>query len=181
MYTCIGSTNIYSIAKLITSPAQPVMYKRRSGIYEAWSGWLTPSMHTEKPRYKKPSTILAIMRFYSPVVYASDRSKKVVQVLFLFVWFCDFYYGAFHVVSCPTLCDFYYGAFHVVSCPTLCFRVSALSSIVVTSLGEERAGLCASRVFVCLFCTRRFLSFCSSSWCQGWLRLVIVTLPGLFY
>ena len=27
-------------------------------------------------------------------------------------------------------------------------------SIVFTSLGEERAGLCASRIFVCLFCTR---------------------------
>ena len=26
-------------------------------------------------------------------------------------------------------------------------------SIVITSLGEDRAGLCASRAFVCLFCT----------------------------
>ena len=33
-----------------------------------------------------------------------------------------------------------------------CF--SALFSIVTTSLGEERAGICVSRAFVCLFCTR---------------------------
>ena len=26
-------------------------------------------------------------------------------------------------------------------------------SIVISSLGEEGAGLCASRAFVCLFCT----------------------------
>ena len=31
---------------------------------------------------------------------------------------------------------------------------SVLFSIVITSLGEMRAGLCASSVFVCLFCTR---------------------------
>ena len=35
------------------------------------------------------------------------------------------------------------------------------------SIGEERAGLCVSRVFVCLFSTRWVLSFFSSSWCQG--------------
>ena len=28
-----------------------------------------------------------------------------------------------------------------------------LFSTVITSLGEERAGLCASRAIVCLFCT----------------------------
>ena len=32
-----------------------------------------------------------------------------------------------------------------------CFFI--LFSIVITSLGEEGAGLCASRAFVCLFCT----------------------------
>ena len=37
--------------------------------------------------------------------------------------------------------------------------------------GEERAGLCASHAFVCLFCTYWFLSFFSSSWCQ-WLAAV---------
>ena len=43
---------------------------------------------------------------------------------------------------------------------------SVLFSIVVISLGKERAGLCASRAFVYLFCTRQFLSFFPSSWCQ---------------
>ena len=31
---------------------------------------------------------------------------------------------------------------------------SVLFSIMITSLGEERAGLCASRAFVYLFCMR---------------------------
>ena len=40
---------------------------------------------------------------------------------------------------------------------------------LITSPGEERAaGLCDSRVFVCLVCTRSFLSFFSCFWCQ-WL------------
>ena len=39
--------------------------------------------------------------------------------------------------------------------------------LVITSLGEERAGLCSSHAFVCLVCTRRFVSFFSSSWCRG--------------
>ena len=34
------------------------------------------------------------------------------------------------------------------------FFQSYVFSIVIISLGEERAGLCASRAFVCLFCTR---------------------------
>ena len=34
-------------------------------------------------------------------------------------------------------------------------------SIVITLLGEERVA------FVCLFCNCSFLSFISSSWCQG--------------
>ena len=41
---------------------------------------------------------------------------------------------------------------------------------LITSHGEERAGTCASRAFVCLFCTRWFFFFFvffSSSWCQG--------------
>ena len=39
-------------------------------------------------------------------------------------------------------------------------------SIVITSLGEERAGLCASRAFVCLFSMLKFLPYFSFSWCQ---------------
>ena len=38
---------------------------------------------------------------------------------------------------------------------------------MITSLGEEGDGLCASSAFVCLFCTCKYLSFFSSSWCQG--------------
>ena len=49
------------------------------------------------------------------------------------------------------LCDYYYGAFRVESCLALFSRVFCFSpfSIVITSLGEERAGLCAS--YICLF------------------------------
>ena len=50
-------------------------------------------------------------------------------------------------------CGFYYGVLHL----ALCSRV-ALLSIVITSLGEERAGLCAFRAFVCLYCMHKFLS-----------------------
>ena len=46
----------------------------------------------------------------------------------------------------------YYGAFHVESCFALCSCVFlVLFSIVITSLGEERAGLLASRAFVVVF------------------------------
>ena len=38
-----------------------------------------------------------------------------------------------------------------------CFVI--LFSTVITSLGEEGAGLCASRAFVCLFCTCYFFFF----------------------
>ena len=48
-------------------------------------------------------------------------------------------------------------------------------SIVITSLREDRAGLCASRAFVCLFC------FFFSSWCQGLVTACDVALPGRFY
>ena len=57
-----------------------------------------------------------------------------------------------------------------------CFKVfpCSLSScfviplrIVITSLAEEEDGLCASRAFVCLFCTCWFLSFFSSCSCRG--------------
>ena len=54
------------------------------------------------------------------------------------------------------------GAFHV-----LVFFFPVLFSIVVTSLGTERAVLYSSHEFVCLSCMRLFLSFFSSSWCQG--------------
>ena len=74
-----------------------------------------------------------------PVVYATDRSKAMVPVFSLF---------------CVALWLILRGA--------LCFKVFPCSwsscvvipfSIVITSLGEEGAGMCASRAFVCLLCT----------------------------
>ena len=56
--------------------------------------------------------------------------------------------------------------FRVLSCSlSSCFYISF--SLVITSIGKDRAGLYASRAFVCLFCTCLFLSFFSSSWCRG--------------
>ena len=57
-----------------------------------------------------------------------------------------------------TLCGFYYGAFHVESCHALHALFSCFCSpfsTVITSLGAERAGLCASSDF-CLCCTQCF-------------------------
>ena len=57
-----------------------------------------------------------------------------------------------------------------------------LFSIVITSLLEERAGLYASRAFVCLSCMRFFFFFVVSLSCGigRRLRMVIVALAGLF-
>ena len=74
-----------------------------------------------------------------PVVYATDRSKAVVSVFFLFcvaLWFILRGASCFKVFPCST---------------SWCFVIPF--SIVITSLGEEGAGLCASRAFVCLLCT----------------------------
>ena len=48
------------------------------------------------------------------------------------------------------LCGFNCEAFRVECCLALCSRV-VLFSIVITSFGEERAGLCAFRAFVVYF------------------------------
>ena len=74
------------------------------------------------------------------VIVHGLRPKKLG--LFLFCVALWFLLRAFHV-------------FHIESCLALCSRVfSVLFSVVISSLGEERAGLCISRAFVCLFCTR---------------------------
>ena len=49
----------------------------------------------------------------------------------------------------------------------LCPHFSVCFSILITSFGEEGAGLCASRTFVCLFCAFMFFVLFSSSWCRG--------------
>ena len=77
------------------------------------------------------------------------------------------------------LCGFCYGVFRVESCLALFSRV-VLFSIVITSLGEERAGLCAFRAFVYFACDNFFL-FSLPLCVRDWLRFVIVALPGLFY
>ena len=51
---------------------------------------------------------------------------------------------------------------------------------MITSLGEEGAGLCASRVFVCLFCTCEFLSFFFSSLCRGLAAVCDIGTPWTF-
>ena len=95
------------------------------------------------------------------VIYATDRSKAVVPMLFLLcvaLWFILRGASCFKVFLC--------------SCFVIYF-------IVITSRGEEGAGLCASRAFVCLFVR---VSFCHFSLPLGvgvWLRFV--ALPGLFY
>ena len=54
-------------------------------------------------------------------------------------------------------------------------------SIVIASLGEEGAGLCAFHVFVRVVRVSYFFPFSLPLGFGGWLRLVIVALPGLFY
>ena len=82
------------------------------------------------------------------VVYATDRPKAVVPFVLILCRFVVYNTGA----SC----------FKVFPCSlTSCFFI--LFSIVITSLGEEGAGLHASRAFVCLFCTCFVLLFFSSS------------------
>ena len=60
-----------------------------------------------------------------------------------------------------------------------CFVITL--SIVIPSLGKDGAGLCASRAFVLLFLLVSFCHFSLSLGVGGWLRFVIVALPGLLY
>ena len=73
------------------------------------------------------------------MVFATDRSEAVDPMLFLFcvaLWFILRGASCFKVFPCSL---------------SSCFVIPF--SIVITSLGEEGAGLCASRAFVSLFCT----------------------------
>ena len=75
----------------------------------------------------------------------------------------------------------YHGALNVLtSSRALCPRFSVCFSILITSLGEEGASLCASRTFVCLFCACMFLSFFSSSWCRGLAAVCDCGIPWTF-
>ena len=73
------------------------------------------------------------------MVYAAGRSGAVIPVLFLI---------------CVALWFIQRGASCLVSPCSLSSRFFRPSSTVITLLGEEGAGLCAYRAFVCLFCTR---------------------------
>ena len=67
------------------------------------------------------------------------------------------------------------GRFMFLSVPVLFVLVFfILFSIVITSLEEEEAGLCASRAFVCLFVRVRFCHFSLPLGVVGWLRFMIV-------
>ena len=85
--------------------------------------------------------------FFNPtVVYATHRSKAVVQVYSYSVWLCGLFYGALHVLK-------------VFPCSlSSCFVITF--SIVITSLGEEGAGwVLLVHVFVCFV----RISFCHFS------------------
>ena len=73
---------------------------------------------------------------------------------------------------------------------TSCFKVLSCSlsscsfilfSVVLTSLWEEGAGLCASRVFVCFFIRVSFCHFSLPFGVGSGVRFSIAALPGLFY
>ena len=68
-----------------------------------------------------------------------------------FVWLYGFYYGGCMLSLALLFVLVFFSPF----------------SIGITPFGKERAGLCVSSAFVCLFCTRWFLSFFSSSLCRG--------------
>ena len=101
----------------------------------------------------------------TPVVCATDRSKAGVRLKFLF---------------CMALCFcFYYDTFHVESYLVICSHdFSVLFSIVIRKSWSGYKYV--SPTFV-LFILHAFLFvFFSSSWGRGWLRIVIVALPGFF-
>ena len=100
----------------------------------------------------------------TPMVYSTDRSKAVVRVLVLL--FVALWFILRGNLLCLTMCNFVLVFF-------------SPFSIVITSLGEERANLSAFRTFV------RFVLvwICRFPLPLGvWegLRFVIVALPGLF-
>ena len=75
-----------------------------------------------------------------PLVHATDRSKVAVPVLFLIL--CSF-------VTLTTG--------RLVFSRALCPRFCVCFSILITSIGEEGAGICASRTFVCVFVLRLYV------------------------
>ena len=106
----------------------------------------------------------------TPVVYATARSKAVVPVLFSFC--ADLWYilrGDSCLVLPGSLSSCFFSPFN----------------IVITWLGKEGAGLCASLYFACVNLVFFFLFFFFFLLLllsvRGWLRLLLVALPGHFY
>ena len=97
-------------------------------------------------------------------IYVTGRSKAVVSVLFLF---------------CVALWFILRGALRLKVLPCSLFSYFFIPfSIVITSLDEEGAGLCASPAFVC-FARVSSCHFSLPLGVRGWLRFV--ALPGRFY
>ena len=107
--------------------------------------------------------------FNRSVVYATDRSKPPVQVLFLFcvAFFFYLYYWTLHILK---------------SSNALCPRVSSF----LLTLWSPRLG---KRELVCVLLVHLFVCFVRASLChfslhfgvRGWVRFVIVALHGIFY
>ena len=102
-------------------------------------------MRTELSMYfciKKYIGTQAVKNILTPqVVYATDHSKSVVPVLFLFsvaLWFILRGASCFKIFPCSL---------------SSCFTIPYSIVTVNTSLCGEGAGLSASRAFVCLFYT----------------------------
>ena len=100
-------------------------------------------------------------------MYAADRYKAVVPMLFLFfvaLWFILRDASSFKLFLCSL---------------SSCFVIPF--SIVITSLGEELGSWSVCFSCICLFVL--YVSFCHFSLPLGvgvWLRFVIVAFPGLF-
>ena len=113
------------------------------------------------------------------IVYATDCSKAEVLVLFLFcVDLCFLFRG----VSCWVRLALLFVLVCVCVCVCVCFVcVFCPLSIVISSHGEERDGLCASRALFVDIARVNFCLFSLPFGVRGWLLLVIVALPGLVY
>ena len=110
-----------------------------------------------------------VQNIFNPqVVYATDRSKAVVPVLFFIL--CSFVVYTTRRLMCWSLL--------VLFCP----RFFVCFSILITSRGEEGAGLCFffSHLFVCFerICV---CHFSLPLGVEGSLRFVIVAYLGPFY
>ena len=106
---------------------------------------------------------------HTHVVYATDRSKEVVPVLFLFcvaLWFILRSASCFKVLPC-----------------SLCSSLSLFIPfrIVITSLGEDGAGLCFSCICLFVLFVLVFVIFLFLLESGVGCGFTIVALPAHFY